>query len=176
MVTDRGSREQTRHGRKSGRVKPCFVTSRKRIELRLQRFFGRGVRQIKRELGIHLDVFGGLNVGGVHATSERAEACLAISEANAERPGRLDGGAFAIAKLLAGEPGKDPVVLGHLTLPQLAIGMALFTVVMVADILMFGEKMRSSELPGAFGWQGKLVLFLLGFLLCAGWLLAGFRV
>ena len=88
----------------------------------------------------------------------------------------VNGGAFAIAKLLAGEPGNDPVVLGHLTLPQLAIGMALFTVVMVADIFMFGEKMRTNELPGAFGWQGKLVLFLLGFLLCAGWLLAGFRV
>jgi len=88
----------------------------------------------------------------------------------------VNGGAFAIAKLLAGEPGKDPVVLGHLTLPQLAIGMALFTVVMVADIFMFGEKMRATELPEAFGWQGKLVLFFLGFLLCAGWLLAGFRV
>ena len=88
----------------------------------------------------------------------------------------VNGGAFAIVKLLAGEPGKDPVVLGHLTLPQLAIGMALFTAVMVADIFVFGEKMRTHQLPGAFGWQGKVVLFLLGFLLCAGWLLAGFRV
>ena len=88
----------------------------------------------------------------------------------------VNGGAFAIAKLLTGEPGKGPVVLGHLTLPQLAIGMALFTVIMVADIFMFGEKLRTGELPGAFGWQGKLVLFFLGLLLCAGWLLAGFRV
>ena len=88
----------------------------------------------------------------------------------------VNGGAFAIAKLLAGDPGKEPVVLGHLTLPQLAIGMALFTVVMVADIYMFGEKMRTTALPGAFGWQGKLVLLVLGLLLCAGWLLAGFRV
>ena len=88
----------------------------------------------------------------------------------------VNGGAFAIAKLLTGEPGKDSVVLGHLSLPQLAIGMALFTILMVADIFMFGQKMRTGELPGAFGWQGKLVLFFLGLLLCAGWLLAGFRV
>lgn len=88
----------------------------------------------------------------------------------------VNGGAFAIAKLLTGEPGKGPVVLGHLTLQQLAIGMALFTAVMVADIFMFGQNMRTNQLPGAFGWQGKVVLFFLGFLLCAGWLLAGFRV
>ena len=52
MVTDRGSREQTRHGRKCGRVEPRVETSRERTALRLQRFFGRRVRQIKRELGI----------------------------------------------------------------------------------------------------------------------------
>jgi purine-cytosine permease-like protein len=88
----------------------------------------------------------------------------------------VNGGAFAIAKLLAGEAGQAPVVLGHLTLPQLAVGMTLFTIVMVADTFMFGEKIRTTELRGAFGWQGKLVLLVLGFLLCAGWLLAGFRV
>lgn len=88
----------------------------------------------------------------------------------------VNGGAFAIVKLLAGESEKGPIVLGYLKLPQLAIGMVLFTIVMVADIFMFGEKMRADVLPGAFGWQGKLVLILLGFLLCAGWLLAGFSV
>ena len=31
----------------------------------------------------------------------------------------VNGGAFAIAKLLAGGPGTDPVVLGHLTLRPL---------------------------------------------------------
>jgi len=49
--------------------------------------------------------------------------------------------------------------------------MILFTIVMVMDIFMFGEKMRKTYLPEAFGWQGKTVLVLLGFLVCAGWFL-----
>jgi hypothetical protein len=86
----------------------------------------------------------------------------------------VNGGAFAIAKLLTGEPGKDGAVLGALSLPELSAGMALFTVVMIADIFMFGQKMRTTCLRDAFGWQGKTVLLSTGLLLCAGWLLAGF--
>lgn len=63
MVTDWGGREQTRLSRKSGRAEPCFKTLGQPTELRLQRFFGGGVRQIERELGVHLDVLGGLHVG-----------------------------------------------------------------------------------------------------------------
>src|SRR4051812_43905003 len=78
----------------------------------------------------------------------------------------VNGGAFAVAKLFA-DP-KTANVLGSLTLSQLSIGMILFTVVMVFDIYMFGEKMRTQYLPDAFSWQGKTVLLLLGFLICAG--------
>ena len=85
----------------------------------------------------------------------------------------VNGGAFAVAKLLAGEPGKQGVVLGNLTLLQLSIGMALSTVVMVIDIYCFGDKMRKTFLPKAFGIQGKVVLVLLGVLQCIGWLLVG---
>ena len=87
----------------------------------------------------------------------------------------VNGGAFAIAKLLTGEPGKPGVVLGSLTLTELAVGMAIFTAVMVADIYAFGEKMRSNYLDNAFGPKGKAVLILLGALLCIGWLLVGIR-
>lgn len=85
----------------------------------------------------------------------------------------VNGGAFAIAKLLAAEPGRQNAVLGNLSLMQLAIGMVIFTAVMVWDIHAFGEKIRKSYLPDAFGPQGKAVLFLLGALLCAGWLMVG---
>jgi len=81
----------------------------------------------------------------------------------------VNGGAFAVAKLFA-----DPYtanVLGSLTLRQLSGGMILFTIVMVLDIYMFGEKMRTQYLPDAFSWQGKTVLVLLGILICAGWFL-----
>ena len=83
----------------------------------------------------------------------------------------VNGGAFALARLLAGEPGKAGMVLGGLTLTELAVGIALFTLVMAADIYAFGEKMRSTYLDDAFGWVGKAVLVLLAALLCTGWLL-----
>jgi hypothetical protein len=79
------------------------------------------------------------------------------------------GGAFAVAKLFADD--KAAAVLGNLTLRQLSFGMILFTIVMITDIFMFGEKMRTTFLPDAFGWQGKTVLILIGFLICAGWFL-----
>jgi hypothetical protein len=52
--------------------------------------------------------------------------------------------------------------------------MALFTVVMTADIFAFGSKMRKWYLHGAFDVRGKAVLLLLGALIVAGWLLVGF--
>jgi hypothetical protein len=88
----------------------------------------------------------------------------------------VNGGAFAIAKLLLSEAGKAgdcAAVLGGLKLAHLSIGMALFTVVMTADIFAFGLKMRR-YLFGAFDWRGKTVLLLLGILIVAGWLLVGF--
>ena len=95
----------------------------------------------------------------------------------------VNGGAFAIAKLLLdAKPLRDEAghdignqavhVIGNLTLPELAVGMAVFTAIMVLDIYLFGEKMRK-RLPDAFHWQGKMVLLLIGLLICAGWLRAG---
>ncbi len=85
----------------------------------------------------------------------------------------VNGGAFAIAKLLAAEPGPSGVVLGRLSLHELAIGMALFTAFMVWDIYAFGRGMRTRYLPDSFQWQGKTVLLVLGGLQCTGWLLVG---
>lgn len=81
----------------------------------------------------------------------------------------VNGGAFAVAKLLATE--QQSRVLGGLTLAQLAVGMIAFSAVMTWDIWGFGAKMRASYLPDAFGRQGQAVLLLIGGLICAGWLL-----
>jgi purine-cytosine permease-like protein len=51
--------------------------------------------------------------------------------------------------------------------------MVLFTAVMTWDIFGFGQKMRNTYLHDAFGTQGKIVLLLLGVLLCLGWFLVG---
>src|SRR4030095_16024516 len=81
----------------------------------------------------------------------------------------VNGGAFAIAKVFAEK--NAGAVLGNLSLRHLSVGMILCTIVMVVDIFMFGEKMRKFYLPTAFSWPGKIVLVLLGILICAGWFL-----
>jgi hypothetical protein len=85
----------------------------------------------------------------------------------------VNGGAFAIARLLTAEPGKSGVVLVSLTLQELAIGMAAFTAFMTWDIYIFGHKMRAAYLRNSFEWQGRAVLIVLGALQFAGWLLVG---
>ena len=82
----------------------------------------------------------------------------------------VNGGAFAVAKLVAGKDA-SVTVLGDLKLSHLCYGMVLFTIVMSIDIFMFGEKMRSLYLPSAFRWQGKIVLLLISGLICIGWIL-----
>jgi len=81
----------------------------------------------------------------------------------------VNGGAFAVAKLFT--EATNAAVLGNLTLRHLAFGLILFTIVMVVDIFMFGDNMRKTYVQNAFSWQGKMVLILIGFLLCAGWFL-----
>jgi len=83
----------------------------------------------------------------------------------------VNGGAFAIAKLLVGAEGKPAIVLGQLTLPELSWGMILFTIIMVADIYAFGDKMRKDFSLKVFASIGKLVLISIGLLICGGWFL-----
>jgi len=91
----------------------------------------------------------------------------------------VNGGAFAIAKLLSDD--KTAAVLGALTLAHLSLGMILFTVLMTLDIYMFGRNLRSTlpadafdphgQTVAIFGPPGRFVLLLIGLLLCAGWYL-----
>jgi hypothetical protein len=81
----------------------------------------------------------------------------------------VNGGAFAISKLLTSSESK---LLGDLTLADLAIGICIFTILMVWDIYAFGEKMRNRHLENeVFGPEGKAVLLLLGLLIVSGWFL-----
>ena len=83
----------------------------------------------------------------------------------------VNGGAFAIAKILSGVDEKSPHVLGHLTLPELAWGMILFTIIMVADIYAFGHLVKKNLNSNAFTLIGKLVLLSIGLLISSGWFL-----
>jgi hypothetical protein len=92
----------------------------------------------------------------------------------------VNGGAFAVAKLFSGA-NATPNFLGGLSLREVACGLAAFTVLMCLDIGVFGLRMRRAiEKPattwdkGIFSLWGAGVLIGIGFLIVAGWLLAGF--
>ena len=85
----------------------------------------------------------------------------------------VNGGAFALAKLLDTKEGR---ILGQLTPKHLAIGAVAFTFLMWFDIWLWGENMRVGYFNGkeVFQWRGKAILSLLASLLIIGWLLAEF--
>jgi hypothetical protein len=86
----------------------------------------------------------------------------------------VNGGAFAIAKLFS-DPAAQALV-GGLSLPHLAVGAIIFTLVMTLDIWRWGQTMRQQFLGNqlAFTILGKGILVLLSSLLIAGWGLAAF--
>ncbi|HKR60895.1 MAG TPA: hypothetical protein VJS64_14330 [Pyrinomonadaceae bacterium] len=82
----------------------------------------------------------------------------------------VNGGAFAIAKLLADD--STAKLLGRLTVRHLAFGSIVFTIVMVVDIWLFARMIQREFLKKlVFGKPGKTILLLLGALLIGGWLL-----
>lgn len=83
----------------------------------------------------------------------------------------VNGGAFAIAKLMDGS-GRE---LGGLTIGMLAAGMVVFTMIMTLDIFSFGFWCRHRFREPVFGPIGWTVLGSIGMLICAGWLLVGFK-
>jgi hypothetical protein len=84
----------------------------------------------------------------------------------------VNGGAFAIAKLLF-ENNKP--LLGKITLPHVAFGAIIFTVVMIADTWHWSSMMKKHFLEDlAFSCFGKIALILLGLLIILAWALAGF--
>jgi len=86
----------------------------------------------------------------------------------------VNGGAFTVAKLFS---EKDSLhFLGHLTLPQVAYGLAFFTFLMGVDIAVFGYNMRKKVgdqekrlWDGVFSLWGRAVLFFICLLIIGGW-------
>jgi hypothetical protein len=89
----------------------------------------------------------------------------------------VNGGAFAIAKLMNGaNTTASTVLLGNLRLWHLAIGSIVFTVLMVIDIFLWGQMMKNQFLGGlAFNIAGKSILILLGMLIILAWVLVAFE-
>lgn len=78
----------------------------------------------------------------------------------------VNGGAFAIAKLLDG-----PTPPRGLTLAGLSVGAMVFTVIMTADIWLWGAAMRNQHGARIFRPVGQTILLMIGALLCSGWAL-----
>lgn len=85
----------------------------------------------------------------------------------------VNGGAFAIAKLMAdADKAGNTVLLGNLKLWHLALGAIVFTLLMVVDIYLWGQMMRNKFLGNfAFSVPGKIILIFLGTLLISAWVL-----
>jgi len=81
---------------------------------------------------------------------------------------QVNGGAFAIAKLLdAPEPP------GGLGIAALSLGALVFSVLMTADIWLWGAGMRNTYSARIFRPVGQSILLMIGALLCSAWVLVG---
>jgi hypothetical protein len=80
----------------------------------------------------------------------------------------VNGGALAIARLIG-----DGKPVGGLSMLGLSIGAALFTIIMTADIWLWGAAMREQHGARLFRPVGQTMLLMIGALLFAGWLLIG---
>ncbi|HJR60909.1 MAG TPA: hypothetical protein VJ813_15975 [Vicinamibacterales bacterium] len=81
---------------------------------------------------------------------------------------QVNGGAFAIAKLLDGP--KPP---GGLGIAALSTGAVVFSVLMTADIWLWGAEMRDAYGARVFRPVGQAILLMIGALLCSAWVLVG---
>jgi hypothetical protein len=87
----------------------------------------------------------------------------------------VNGGAFAVSKLLtdhnAQNTAQNKLILGSLTLPEVAVGAILFTLLMWIDIWSWGHMMRKKFIGEdlAFTWMGKAILTGIVALLILAW-------
>jgi hypothetical protein len=76
----------------------------------------------------------------------------------------VNGAAFAIAKLLI-----EPNPPGALSWEGLSVGAILFTILMTADIWLWGAGMRNKHGAKLFRPVGQTILLMIGALLCGAW-------
>lgn len=125
----------------------------------------------------------------MNTPGKKVPAAFQIYEAGKQRRYALlfsvNGACFAVAKLVVGP--NPALVLGGLTLRNLAVGAIVFTILMAVDVFFFGQHMRAtipdaqggtrSDYIDVFGWIGKAVLAAIAMLLCTGWaLVAAYEV
>ena len=80
----------------------------------------------------------------------------------------VNGGAFAVAKLL-GQPNPP----GGLGIAPLSLGAIVFSILMIADIWLWGAGMRNAHGARLFRPVGQTILLMIGALLCSAWILVG---
>ena len=80
----------------------------------------------------------------------------------------VNGGAFVIAKLIGGE--HPP---GGLSMIGLSTGAVMFTLLMTADIWLWGSGMREQHGTKLFRPVGQTILLMISALLSSGWILVG---
>jgi hypothetical protein len=80
----------------------------------------------------------------------------------------VNGGAFAIATLF-----NEPTPPGGLSITSLSVGATVFTVLMTADIWLWGAGMRNRHGSVLFRPVGQTILLMIGALLTSGWTLIG---
>jgi len=80
----------------------------------------------------------------------------------------VNGGAFLIAKLIG-----DGKPTGGLSMFGLSVGAAVFTIIMTADIWLWGAGMREKHGAKLFRPVGQTILLMIGALLFSGWMLVG---
>jgi hypothetical protein len=81
---------------------------------------------------------------------------------------QVNGGAFAIAKLL-----DEPEPPGGLSIKALSLGAIVFSLLMTADIWLWGAGMRNLYGAKLFRPVGQSILLMIGALLCSAWILVG---
>jgi hypothetical protein len=131
------------------------------------------------ETGLLLGVIVGPVVGPIVSRWEKLEERVEAQQQSLYLEGKMrrysllfsvNGGAFAIAKLL-----REPKPPGDLSMPALALGAIVFTMIMTADIWLWGAGMRNEHGARLFRPVGQSILLMIGALLCAGWVLVGQR-
>src|SRR4051812_38366310 len=80
----------------------------------------------------------------------------------------VNGGAFAIARLIVDKSNSSPILLGSLRLWHLSLGMAIITILIGLDIWIFADIMKRKFLGDiVFHWPGKaLIISMSGIIIC----------
>jgi hypothetical protein len=125
------------------------------------------------EVGLLLGVVLGPLIGPIAGKTVKIGAVLTSEVQSLYLEGKMkrysllfsvNGGSFAIAKLL-----REPKPPKGLSMEGLAVGAVVFTVLMTADIWLWGAGMRHAHGEKLFRPVGQTILLMIGALLGSAW-------